>query len=194
MRKLKDSPIINHKIFGYSAGMEHPTLKTDPSKPVLLVEDEPDDAFLVQAAFEAAGIKSPLYLVSDGCRASDYLAGRGEFTDRTLCPFPRLVLLDLKLPMMSGFEVLSWIRSHYSMSSLIVIILSSSDRDGDIEEAYRRGANAYLVKPSGMAALVDMCKAINAFWLQQNRELKIKLWELASFPGTQNGDPQRPAH
>ncbi len=173
--------------------MEHPTLKKDPSKPVLLVEDEKDDAFLVQAAFKTASIKSPLFTVDDGCKAADYLAGRGDFANRTLSPFPHLVLLDLKLPLMSGFEVLAWIRSHYSMSSLIVIILSSSDRDGDIEEAYRRGANAYLVKPSGMAALVEMCKAIDSFWLQQNRELKIKMWELASFAVQDSGCPRKPS-
>ena len=136
---------------------------------ILLVEDREADAFLLQYAYQRAEIPIPLQVVTDGQMAIDYLAGTGKFGDRAQFPLPGLVLLDLKLPYVMGMEVLAWIRQQPSLKRLIVIILSSSINESDIAQAYELGVNAYLVKPSDMDTMADMCKALKHFWLTHNK-------------------------
>ena len=136
---------------------------------ILHVEDRPEDVFLLKYAFTRAEITNPVQVAIDGQEAIDYLAGKGKYADRAQFPFPCLVLLDLKLPVKSGIEVLQWIRSQPSLKSLIVIILSSSIYEGDIKRAYELGVNAFLVKPSESKVTFDMCKALKHFWLEHNQ-------------------------
>src|SRR5262245_40153012 len=112
--------------------------------PILLIEDDENDAFFIQYAFEVASITNSLKIVVDGQQAIDYLAGSGKFTDRAKFPFPCLVLLDLKLPVKMGMDVLKWIHQQPSMRNLLVLILTSSSNIEDIDEAYRLGARSYL--------------------------------------------------
>jgi CheY-like chemotaxis protein len=140
--------------------------------PILLVEDSAEDVFLLRHAFKGAEISNPVNVVVDGQEAVDYLAGVGRFADRKAFPLPCLVLLDLKLPMKMGLDVLEWIRSQAELRSLIVIALTSSPYSGDIEEAYRLGANAFLVKPPDTKTLAAMCHALKDFWLVHNRAPK----------------------
>lgn len=144
-----------------------------PLLPILHVEDREEDVFLLQYAFEHADIKNPVYVVADGQEAIDYLAGSGKFTHRERFPLPGLIMLDLKLPLKMGLEVLEWIKRQPSLKSLIIIILSSSIYEDDIERAYKLGVNAFLVKPSSAKVLVDMCRAIKHFWLTYNRPPKV---------------------
>ena len=137
--------------------------------PILLVEDLEADAFLLQYAFRSAEITTPLQIVTDGQMAIDYLVGAGKFSDRAQFPLPALVLLDLKLPYVMGMEVLAWIRQQPTLKRLIVIILSASVNEGDIAQAYELGVNAFLVKPSDLDTLTDMCKALKHFWLTHNK-------------------------
>ncbi len=131
---------------------------------VLLVEDNPDDAFFVERAFRKAGMVEVLRTVSHGEEAVEYLTGMGRFRDASLYPVPSLMLLDLRLPRMSGFEVLEWLRSQPRLNRLPVVILSSSSQSTDIDRAYELGANSYLVKPVSFENLVDMVRALGLYW------------------------------
>jgi CheY-like chemotaxis protein len=134
---------------------------------ILLVEDDENDAFFFERAIKKVGLKNPVRNARDGQEAINYLSGAGKFGQRADFPLPGLILLDLKLPFVMGLDVLKWIRQNAAFSP-IVIILSSSAGETDIDAAYRLGANAYLVKPSESSKLEDMVRAINDFWLQQN--------------------------
>jgi CheY-like chemotaxis protein len=136
---------------------------------ILVVEDREEDVFLLEYAFKEVEIKNPVRVVADGQEAIDYLSGTGKFADRKQFPMPGLVLLDLQLPHKMGLEVLEWVRQQSELESLIVIILSSSIHEGDIQRAYELGANAFLVKPSSTETLADMCQALKHFWLTHNQ-------------------------
>jgi two-component system response regulator len=136
-------------------------------KPILQVEDDPNDVFLLQHAMKKVGLANPIQVATDGRQAIDYLKGTGKFADRHKFPLPCLVLLDLKLPYVMGLEVLKWIRQQPGVAP-IVILLTASAEDADIATAYRLGANAFLTKPSKASKLEDMVKAIKDFWLTHN--------------------------
>lgn len=139
-----------------------------PSEPVLLVDDSYDDRLLMGEAWREAGIGNVLQPAEDGAQAIDYLTGAGAYSDRELHPLPCLMLLDLKMPVRTGFETLSWLRAHESLRSLPVIILTASVQPSDIDECYRLGANSFLVKPSTLDELCVLTRAIKAYWLEQN--------------------------
>jgi CheY-like chemotaxis protein len=138
-------------------------------KPILLVEDNDDDASLLLRALHAAGIQNPVHIVTDGEQAREYLKGCGKYTDRALYPLPSLILLDLKLPRVSGFEVLEWIQKDTTLPPLVVVVLSSSGEPRDINMAYRFGARSYLVKPPTAASFVDLAHGLKSYWLQLNQ-------------------------
>ncbi|SRR6266446_9189940 len=137
--------------------------------PILLVEDDENDVFFLKYAFEAAGIANPVQVVEDGQQAIDYLAGNGIYQDRARHPFPCLVLLDLKLPVRMGLDVLRWIRKQPALQSLLVIVLSSSADARDVEESYRLGARSFLVKPLTVNQRLELARAIKSYWLEINQ-------------------------
>ena len=136
-------------------------------RPILQVEDDPNDVFFLQHAMKKAGVANPVHVATDGQQAIDYLRGVGKFADRKKFPLPCLVLLDLKLPHVMGLDVLKWIRQESGLS-LVVVLLTASAEEADIASAYRLGANGFLVKPSEAHKLVDIAKAVNDFWLTHN--------------------------
>jgi CheY-like chemotaxis protein len=136
---------------------------------ILYAEDDDNDAFLVQHAFEKAGIAHPVVVVSSGSEAIQYLSGDGIYADRSRYPLPWLVLLDLNMPGVSGLDVLKWIRVTPSLSTLITIVLSSSNQDMDIHRSYLQGANGYLVKPAKIEEMITMARSIRDYWITQNR-------------------------
>jgi CheY-like chemotaxis protein len=129
-------------------------------KTVLYVEDEPDDVFFMVEALRRTGAKVSLQSVGDGRQALAYLAGEAPYGDRNQYPLPALVLLDLNLPLLSGFEVLQWIRQHPELQSLPVAIFSSSGYPKDREKARALVANEYLLKPSSGVEFVDVAKRL----------------------------------
>jgi CheY-like chemotaxis protein len=139
------------------------------SRPILLVEDDENDVFFLKYAFEAAGIKNPLHSVQDGQQAIDYLSGSGPYADRRQYPFPWLVLLDLKLPIKMGMDVLRWVRQQPQLAALLVVVLTSSSDSRDIDEAYRCGARSFLVKPLSVEKRLELAKAIKLYWLELNQ-------------------------
>jgi CheY-like chemotaxis protein len=128
---------------------------------LLLVEDNPDDIFLMRRALKKSGLELPVQIVTDGKQALDYLAGFGPYADRDQFPRPAWVFLDLKLPYLNGFEVLEWIRSDATNQSLEVVILTSSPEERDKETANRLGAKAYLVKPPSVESLLGVFHQIH---------------------------------
>jgi CheY-like chemotaxis protein len=115
--------------------------------PILIAEDEDDEAFLLERALKKAAITNPISRVKNGEQAIEYLAGTGAYANRAEFPPPLILLLDLNMPKKSGFEVLEWIRAQPSLKTLAVDIFSGSCRDEDIEKALQLGANLYLRKP-----------------------------------------------
>ena len=144
------------------------------SPTVLLVEDGHSERELFAIAGEKAGVRFSLRQAADGLEALDYLNGHSIFADRTAYPFPSLVILDLNMPKMSGFEVLQWIRSHPSIHELPVIMWTSSTSEADIRRAYSLAANSYLVKPMSIGLLVDMVRQIEDYWLKLNHLPRIE--------------------
>jgi CheY-like chemotaxis protein len=132
---------------------------------ILWAEDNDDDALLMQRAFTKARVSSLLMRVVDGCEATDYLLGQGAYSDRIRFPLPRLLLLDIKMPRMSGFDVLVWKQARPEFQDLPAVILSSSLQDEDIKEAYRLGAKQYLMKPSKVDDLVQYVKDLHLRWM-----------------------------
>ena len=126
----------------------------------LLVEDNEDDAFFMQRAFEEARLKNPLHIVTDGQQAIRYLAGENGYADRAKHPAPDLIFLDLKMPGMDGFEVLAWIRKEQN-SKVPVAILTSSPEEIDRKRARELGADCYLLKPPTTAMLMSCCRQFN---------------------------------
>ena len=134
---------------------------------VLYVEDEENDVFIMQRAWKEAGIVNPLKVVTDGAQAIQYLAGEGKFLDREQFPMPSLVLLDLKLPKESGFNVLKWIRNNPAIHTLLVVVLTSSNHPEDIHRAHALGANAYLIKPTTPDGITELAASLKDFWFQK---------------------------
>jgi len=135
---------------------------------VLLVDDSKNDAFLMGIVFERAGFTQPLQHARDGNAAIAYLQGLGQYSDRIKFPMPTVVLLDLNMPRLNGFEVLDWIRQRREFTRLLVYILSASSRIEDIDRAYDLGANSYLLKPGNLDTLTTMAKSLVAWLRIQN--------------------------
>lgn len=129
---------------------------------ILRVEDNEDDVFIFQRAFKQAQIRQRLHVVCDGQEATDYFLGHGQFADRTEFPLPVLVLLDLKLPLKHGLEVLHAIRSQPVSAETCVIVLTSSAEERDLQRAQELRAYAYLVKPPTRQTLIEVVAAVKA--------------------------------
>ena len=141
----------------------------DDGKPILLVEDDPNDQLLIRRAFAKAKLMNPLRLTKDGDEAVSYLTGEGVFADRQAHPLPALVMLDLKLPRRSGLEVLEWLRSQAgSLGRTPVVVLTSSRENHDVDRAYELGANSYLVKPVNFDGLLEMIRTTGLYWTVLN--------------------------
>ena len=136
---------------------------------ILLVEDRTDDVLLIQRALARAGVKNPFFVLRDGEEALAYLHGTGKYADRDEYPLPDIMLLDLKMPKMDGFEVLQHVRQHKNFRALRIIVLTSSEDIFDVNKAYELGANSFLVKPLEFENLSAMMSTLSSFWLHQSR-------------------------
>lgn len=132
---------------------------------ILLVEDNADDAFLMKRVLAASAVTLPIVTVNDGQAAIDYLGEAGPEGNRREHPLPAVVFLDLKLPFVSGYEVLAWIRSQPHLEGLIVVVLTSSGEPSDVRRCYSLGASSYLVKPLTARQLTDLARAFNWSWI-----------------------------
>jgi CheY-like chemotaxis protein len=135
---------------------------------ILLVEDNRMDVELTLDAFREAKLLNTIQVASNGQEALDYLFGRGPYADRNAFPMPNLVLLDLKLPGIDGFEVLRQVKSMPILKRLPVVILTSSKEEGDRALSYDHGANSYLVKPVSFDGFLGVVRQIEGYWLALN--------------------------
>ena len=136
---------------------------------MLYAEDEEDDVFFMRRACARTNFAAALKIVPDGQATVDYLAGTAPFRDRTEHPFPSVVALDLNLPILSGLEVLRWIRLQPELSGLVVVVLTSSNQASDLERAYKLGANSYLLKPCVPAEFEALVLSLYDYWFVRNQ-------------------------
>jgi two-component system, response regulator len=136
---------------------------------ILLVEDNPRDAELTIRAFKKRNLANNLYLVQDGEQALDFLFQKGEF-EHNHPHFPlKVILLDIKLPKVDGLEVLKRVKTDERTCTIPVVILTSSNEDPDIQQAYKLGANSYIVKPVNFEGFIDAMSQVGLYWLLVNK-------------------------
>ena len=141
------------------------------SFPILVAEDSPEDAELLELGLRRAGLTGPVRIVPDGHEAVEYLEGRGKYAARDQYPFPKVIITDLKMPRINGLELLQWLRSHRDCAVIPAILMSSSGLQLDVVKAYQLGANTYFRKPTGFPALVDLLRKLAEYWT--NSELPV---------------------
>jgi CheY-like chemotaxis protein len=134
---------------------------------ILVVEDSPEDRELIEWAFEECRDQVRLRCVRDGREALDYLFQEGEYRDPESCPRPWLILLDLKLPRVDGFEVLERVRAAARIRTIPVVVFSGSDDEVDVRRAYELGANSYITKPESMEGYRSIIRVLEAYWLRK---------------------------
>lgn len=134
------------------------------SKPLLIlhVEDDENDALLFEKACERAGLPAKVYWVEAADQATAYLLGEGAYGDRSLYPLPHIILLDLKMPRMDGFQFLKWLRNNEKFAALPVLVFTASMSREDKARAMSEGATSYFIKPSSFDSLVKMVEGIGA--------------------------------
>jgi len=137
---------------------------------ILVAEDDKTDALFLERAFVKVGVPTTLQFVRDGQEVIDYLLGKAQFADRLVHPGPDLLLLDLKMPRVDGFQVLDWIRQQPRLKRLPVIVFSSSGQDKDINRAYDLGANSYLVKPHATEDLLVLVEKLKDYWVNASQK------------------------
>jgi CheY-like chemotaxis protein len=135
---------------------------------ILLVEDNPDHAELTMRALRDGNILNEVFWVKDGEEALDFLHQRGRYANGAAVPRPGLVLLDIKLPKLDGHEVLRGIKADHSLRSIPVVMLTTSEREDEVAEAYRAGANSFVSKPVRFADFVQKVKSVQLYWVLTN--------------------------
>jgi CheY-like chemotaxis protein len=141
------------------------------SSPVLLAEDNPNDVLLVRRAFQENKALNPVHAVGNGEEAIKYLAGEGQFADRAAYPFPALFLLDLKMPVKDGLEVLHWLHQHPEVPRrLPVVVLSSTELPSETQLAYALDIQACIVKPLSYGELREKIRILKEYWLDYEAE------------------------
>ena len=135
---------------------------------ILLIEDEVSDAALLRRGFEKTAVRNPIVHLKDGDEALAYLAGVGQYNDRAKYPLPVLILLDLKLPGMTGLQLLQWLRTQKEIRRIPVVVLTMDDSPSTVNAAYDLGANSYLVKPGDSEEIGKIVEAIQRYWIDLN--------------------------
>lgn len=134
------------------------------AKPILIVEDYEDDAKLLQLLLASTGVSNPVRISLSAEDAINYLDGVPPFSNRAMYPLPSVVFVDLKLPGISGFELLRWMKGHPELSSIFVVVLSATGDLMSVQAAYSLGANSFLVKPCRPADLENLVACYPTFW------------------------------
>ena len=173
------------------------------SATILVVEDDPNDQFIIKEAFREAGADCPIHVVSDGVEAIAYLCGEGEYADRQKFAYPTFIMMDLKMPRMDGFGVLEFIKKNPAWKIIPAVVLSASSDLDDIKKSYMLGASSYHVKPQNMDKLRRQLKVLYDYWLtcevpqvdisgkQAQTESKGKLGERFSQESPPGTSPHR---
>ena len=132
---------------------------------ILVVEDDPNDQFLVERAFRAIGVTDPIQVVGDGVEAIAYMMGEGKYSDRETFAYPTFIITDLKMPRADGFAVLEFLKGNPEWAVIPTIVLSASSDLDDIKKSYMLGASSYHLKPHSPEELERQLAVINAYWM-----------------------------
>jgi CheY-like chemotaxis protein len=138
----------------------------DERATILVIEDDPNDLFFLKRAFSTLQTRCDMQAVGDGAEAIDYLRGVDDYSDRARFPLPALILMDLKMPRMDGFEFLAWLRREPGLKLIPVVVFSSSNLPHDVRRAYELGANSFVVKVQDNTALPDTLRTLASYWLE----------------------------
>ncbi|MAT44262.1 MAG: two-component system response regulator [Anaerolineaceae bacterium] len=138
---------------------------TPKIKSILLVEDDPDDIYLIGEAIDECQLEAKVFIVQDGEELMDFLNHRGEFTEVDNYPFPNLILLDLNMPRKDGREALREIKEDLTLRSIPVVILTTSTSGEDLENMYALGASGFVTKPTSFSGLRETIDKIGSYWL-----------------------------
>src|SRR5690349_2503882 len=138
------------------------------NRTILVADDDQNDVFFLRRAFQKSGLEHSVVHVSDGQEAIEYLRGDSNYGDRSRFPLPALLLLDLKMPKVDGFDVLNWVRGREDLKEMPVVVLSSSSREDDIQRARSLGADDYRVKPADFEQLLVLAQDVSTRWLAAN--------------------------
>jgi CheY-like chemotaxis protein len=136
---------------------------------ILLIEDNPDHVLIIKRGLRANKVLNEIRVAEDGQEAMDYLQHRGKYSDPTSAPRPGLILLDIKLPKLDGFEVLHRIKGDPALKAIPVIILTSSDQEIDIAKGYLEGANSYVSKPIQFTEFIETVSKLELYWVIVNK-------------------------
>jgi len=135
---------------------------------MLVAEDRDEDVDILRLACKRAKVSLPLFFVRDGEEVLEYLKGEGRYSDRASHPLPQLLLLDLRMPRLDGFEVLQWLRLQPGLRRLLVIVFTCSELPEDVNRAFELGANSYLVKPVDLMKLEETVRYLDTYWVKLN--------------------------
>ena len=144
----------------------------DSGVDILMVEDNPDDEQLTLRAFAKNHLTNKIHVVRDGQEALDYVFCKGKYADRNIANHPHVILLDIKLPLIDGIEVLRRIKADERTKTIPVVMLTSSHEERDLVETYRLGVNSYIVKPVDFDQFTDSARSLGMYWLLLNRPPK----------------------
>ena len=145
-----------------------------PHKPILVVEDDPADREMIALAFKRAEVASPVVTVEDGQEALDYLQAQGRFWERHPEDLPAVIVLDLDMPRMDGFEFLRRVKPTPDLAAIPVVVLTTSEFDKDLSQSYALGAKSCITKPGDFERLVEVARTVHEYWCEINQVPKGK--------------------
>ena len=146
---------------------------------ILMAEDEPEQAEQARRAFKKYCFVNPIFIVADGTEVLKYLLGEGKFADRDEYPLPSLLLLDLRMERMHGFDVIRWVRAHRDFRDMPIVVLAQSDELREVNQAYAMGATSFMMKPVEFAEFVHVSAVLPNVWLWLNTapKLPMRSWQ-----------------
>ncbi len=136
---------------------------------IVIVEDDPNDAELIERVLRKRNLGNRLVLLKDGAEALDFFFARGPYAGRVACVKPKVVLLDLKLPKVSGIEVLQQLKANEHTKNIPVVVLTSSREERDLNDAYALGVNSYVTKPINFDEFAKVIAELGLYWLMVNK-------------------------
>jgi CheY-like chemotaxis protein len=140
---------------------------------ILVVEDQVADVMVILRAFNEAKLSDRVFVVNNGEEAMQYLSGQGVYADRKRFPLPNLILLDLKMPKIGGFEVLRWLQTRPDLGGITTVVLTLSSELKDVNEAYQLGASSFMVKPDDFSNVSAMAKMLKDFWAKGQKSSRV---------------------
>ena len=144
-----------------------------PRPCILIVDDDENDIFFAQRAFAEINVHCAFQMLRHGQEVVDYLEGHGDYADREKYPLPMMILMDLKMPIMDGFQVLEWLRARPRLRAIPIIIFSSSDLASDITRAYELGANSFMTKSVTYDGLLVKLQTFSQYWLEHCKHPQV---------------------